>query len=634
MHSKTYKTFSIKIKQMKIKLTLIALLISVISTANVLIETEQFTNRGGWVMDHQAFPKIESAYMLAHGYGRPVKDATTTIDFKEAGEYHVYVSTYNWTSPWYNGKGAGAFQVKVNGKALPTKLGITGNKWEWQYAGKVSIKGKTNIALHDLTGFEGRADAIYFTKKKQAPPSKKDELNEFRLKALGYDKATECGKYDLVVVGGGVAGCCTALSAARYGLKVALIDNLPGLGGNHYLAVRLCGVINKNLYPNLGNMLRQLTDLPIPKTPEEFAAEPHKQHFSGAGHLLNVKNPKDLAKIRKQLLLDAGVTVHQLTHVYKLEKDGENKISAVTGKHLKTGEELRFEGELFADCTGDGIVGMLAGADHRIGREARSETKESLAPEVADQKKMGLTLWWNSKDVKKKTSFPTLSELPWAAQVNKEYHFDVTKGGWFWESGLELNVAEDMELARDNLMRAIYGNWAFIKNEYSEKYANYDISLIGYIGMKRESNRLMGDVILNQNDIDDRVEFPDASFTTTWSFDLHYATPDNTKHFKGWEWITETHHDKLKAWVKPSYHVPYRVLYSRNIDNLFIGGRAMSVTHVALGTVRVMATLGMAGEVTGMAAALCIKNNETPRGIYKNHLDDLKSCMKSGAPLK
>ncbi|MFI3289885.1 MAG: FAD-dependent oxidoreductase [Rikenellaceae bacterium] len=601
--------------------------------ANKLIETESFDDLGGWLSDHQAFEKIQSAYIQAHGYGRPVADATTKVTFDKPGKYHVYVSTYNWTSPWYDGKGPGSFQLKVDGKPLYYTLGDTGTKWEWQYAGEVEVGSEATLALHDLKGFNGRADAIYFSKDKVTPPSEKEELRKFRLKELGFNKITDCGDYDLVVAGGGLAGCCTALTAARYGLKVALIDNLPGLGGNHYLAVSQNGLLNKGMYPQVGNMLRQLSSLPIPQTQEEFDNEPHQAHGSGAGKVVLSMNPKELAVVRRDLLLEAGVTLYQLAHVFEVNKDKKGNISEVVAKSLTTGEELRFGGTLFADCTGDGVLGYLAGADYRIGRESRQETNEKLAPDEADNKTMGMTLWWSSANAGKPKTFPTLKQMPWAMQCTKEYHFDVTKGGWFWETGLQIDNALEAELVRDNMFRAIYGNFAYLKENY-DKYITYELVNMSNYGMKRESRRMLGDVILTQNDINDRVEFPDASFTTTWPFDLHYATPQNAEHFPGWEWITETKHNEYRAFVLPAYNVPYRVLYSRNIDNLFIGGRAMSVTHVALGTVRVMSTLGMAGEVTGMAAKICIDKKSTPRDVYEKHLDQLITYMSEGAPLE
>ncbi len=610
------------------------LLLPSLATANKLVEAESFKVKGGWKSDHQAFPQIGSAYLLAHGLGRPIeKDATTTVDFSEAGKYHVYVSTYNWTAPWYNGKGPGAFQLKVNGKALPARLGESGTKWEWQYAGNVTVKsGENELTLHDLTGFAGRCDAIYFSKEKKTPPSEIEKLDEFRRKELGFTKPRECGKYDLVVVGGGVAGCATALSAARLGLKVAIVDNLPGLGGNHYLSVRLCGIINENYYPKLGNMVRQLSGLPIPQTPEELENEPHKKGGGGTGHLLNVEGGRHLANLRKKLLVDAGVKVFQNVHVYQAEKSGD-KISAVMGKSLQTGQDMRFVGTLFADCTGDGVVGYLAGAEFRMGRESMAETGERFAPEVADQQKMGATLWWNVREEKNAVDFPKIKDLPWAAQCDEDYHLDVVKGGWAWETGFTKNSAMEMEAIRDNMFRAVYGNWAFIKDRYPEKYKGFQLVNISQIAMKRESRRLMGDVVLTQTDIESHREFPDASFTTTWMFDLHYAEDKNKAKFDDWAWFAHNHTGKGQSF-RPAYTVPYRVLYSRNVDNLFIGGRCMSVTHLALGTVRVMATLGMAGEVTGMAAKLCIDNKCQPRGVYTDHLDKLKGLMESGAPLE
>lgn len=615
----------------------LALLLPSATMANKLVEVENFDSRGGWRLDHQAFPQIGSAYLLAHGLGKPVeKDPTTEVKFDEAGKYHLYVSTYNWTAPWYDGKGPGAFTLSVNGKVVGKELGTEGKSWGWQYAGAVSVKaGANSLSLHDLTGFGARADAIYFSKSKKTPPEGYEALHDFRRTELGYAKAKECGKYDLVVVGGGVAGCATALSAARYGLKVALVDNLPGLGGNHYLSVRLCGIINENLYPKLGNMVRQLSGLPIPQTAEELENEPHKKGGGGTGHLLNVKGGRLLANDRKKTLLSAGVKVFQNIHVYQVAKSGE-KITSVTGKHLVTNEDMKFDGALFADCTGDGVVGYLSGAEFRIGRESKAETGERFAPEVADQQKMGSTLWWNARESAsgKDTTFPSISELPWAAQCDDSYHQDVVKGGWFWETGFEQNNAEEMEAVRDNLVRAVIGNWAFIKAKYPEKYHNFDLVSISQVAMKRESRRLMGDIVLSGNDIDDRREFPDASFTTTWMFDLHYAEEKNKEKFPEWPWIAHNKEVGMKQTFRPSYHVPYRVLYSKDIDNLFIGGRCMSVTHMALGTVRVMATLGMAGEVTGMAAKICVDNKTSPRGVYKDHLEQLKRYMSEGAPLE
>ena len=220
-----------------------------------LVETESFDDRGGWVADHQAFEKIGSSYLLAHGAGVPVKDATTTVDVPAPGKYHVYASTYNWTSPWYDGEGPGAFKIEVDGNTLPTVLGTTGNRWEWQYAGCVELGSETaKLALKDLGGFDGRVDAIFFSKREKAPSADYMSLDGKRRKWTGKTEIKNEPKADFVVIGGGIAGCSTALTAARYGLNVILIDNQPWLGGNAQLGVTLDGVGWMNLYPKLGRL--------------------------------------------------------------------------------------------------------------------------------------------------------------------------------------------------------------------------------------------------------------------------------------------------------------------------------------------------------------------------------------------
>lgn len=648
-------------------------LICICVNAQVLVEAESFDERGGWVSDHQAFEKIQSAYLMAHGLGRPVEDAVTAARFDNPGLYYVYVSTYNWTAPWYDGEGPGAFKVIVDGKELPNKLGVKGDKWEWQYAGAVNVtKDKAEIRLHDLTGFNGRVDALYFTRIQEPPTVDYTQMTEIRRRLLGFTEPQKISGADLVVVGGGIAGCTTALTAARYGLQVVLVDNLPWLGGNNALGVRASGLMYKNLYPQLGYVTCQVTgvDLAEKNNPEAYQVDPtgfgdvkyehYEQHLfepvkdSRGSDMLNaiekleengemsanrqeqsLKRQEYLRRNatlqRENLLKDAGVQIYHNIHVFEVETDG-SVITTVKGKSLKTGEEFLFSGTLFADCTGDGCVGFLAKADYRIGRESFDVAQEPSAPKVADSKKMGATMQWYAFPRKDPGTFPAPENIPWAIQVDAKYHQDRSSWAWWWETGLEIDNATDAEVVRDNYLRAVFGNWAYLKKN-NPKYASYRLDYLQHIAMKRESRRLLGDVILNERDILDKVKFPDASFTTTWTMDLHYAKHDNAARYPGWEWITYcTHHMPLAKVDR--YDVPYRVLYSRNIDNLFIGGRNMSVTHQALGTVRVQMTTGMAGEVTGMAAKICKEHNVYPRAVYESYLPELKKLMRKGAPLK
>ncbi len=176
-------------------------------------------------------------------------------------------------------------------------------------------------------------------------------------------------------------------------------------------------------------------------------------------------------------------------------------------------------------------------------------------------------------------------------------------------------------------MRAVYGNWSYLKNHQHEKYDQWELDWVAYIAGKRESRRLMGDVVLQQQDLQERTEFPDACVTTTWGIDLHYADSLNARYYPGDEFYSWYRHPAIEP-----YEIPYRCLYSRNIENLFMAGRCISVTHVALGTIRVMRTGGMMGEVVGMAASICKEHEVNPRDVYEKHLDELLKLFESGVP--
>jgi len=174
----------------------------------------------------------------------------------------------------------------------------------------------------------------------------------------------------------------------------------------------------------------------------------------------------------------------------------------------------------------------------------------------------------------------------------------------------------------------VFSNWSFMKNHstHAHQYANSTLKWVAYVAGKRESRRLTGDYILREQDITDRVVYPDGTACTSWTIDLHYPDPKNTQHFPENEFLSIAKHKPIYP-----YPVPYRCLYSRNVENLFMAGRNISVTHVALGTIRVMRTTGMLGEVIGMAASVCKKNQALPRGVFEKHLNELKDLMNKGA---
>lgn len=237
---------------------------------------------------------------------------------------------------------------------------------------------------------------------------------------------------------------------------------------------------------------------------------------------------------------------------------------------------------------------------------------------------MGASAQWYSEETDKKTSFP---EFSYGVDFNDTNCERVTMGEWKWETGMNFDQISDAERIRDYGLMVVYSNWSFLKNHLKDNgvYKKRSLAWVAYVSGKRESRRLLGDYILKQDDIDKNVFHEDASFATTWSLDLHFPDPENSKKFPGAEFKAATKH----IYIHP-YAVPYRCLYSRNVENLFMAGRNISVTHVALGTVRVMRTTGMMGEVVGIAASLCKKYQDSPRGVYQHHLTELKEWMQRG----
>ncbi len=220
----------------------------------VFVEAESFKDKGGWSVDQQFMDVMGSSFLMAHGMGRIVEDASTSVTFPANGTYKVYVRTRNWTAQWSDKAAAGQFQVLVNGRPLDKVFGKDNREWMWSEGGTVKItQGENKIALKDLTGFNGRCDAILFTTDPNFKPTDDNEkLADYRNAYFGFDKnPRNAGKFDFVVVGGGMAGTCSAISAARKGVKVALVQNRPVLGGNNSSEVRvhLGGRINLEPYP-------------------------------------------------------------------------------------------------------------------------------------------------------------------------------------------------------------------------------------------------------------------------------------------------------------------------------------------------------------------------------------------------
>lgn len=597
-------------------LTLLRVLLAVFLTAtsavrvsaeSLIVEAESFDSRGGWVVDQQFMDLMGSPYLLAHGMGVPVSDATTTLNIGSNGTYHVYVRTYNWTSPWTTKPGAGAFEVSVGGKRLRT-VGQTGNRWQWQKAGTARLKaGKTQLRLHDLTGFDGRCDAILLTTDGSlVPPDDASSQDAFRSGINGTSlEARDAGEYDMVVVGAGIAGMSAAVSAARLGLRVALVGDRPVAGGNNSSEVRvhMGGRLGVGPYPKLGQLQQEFCPV------REGNAQPAAYY-------------EDQKKMQ-WLQQEHGVSLFMGIHANVVHTRG-NHIESIEGSNVLSGERIRFRAPLFVDCTGDAVIGYLAGADWRMGRESRSEYGESRAPERADSLTMGASVQWYAAEAKSRERFPLFE---YGVVLNDSTAERVLKGEWTWETGMNRNQITEAERIRDYGLMVVYSNWSYLKNRLPERadYARQKLSWVAYVAGKRESRRLLGDYILKEDDLTRHMTHEDASFAATWSIDLHEPDPANTVSFPGNEYKATTRHTVIYPTA-----VPYRCLYSRNVDNLFMAGRNISTTHVALGSTRVMRTTGAMGEVVGMAASLCKEYGVTPREVYFYHLDQLKRLMQKG----
>ena len=583
--------------------------------SSLFLEAESFRNPGGWVIDPSAMNQMGSAYLMAHGAGVPVADAETEIRIPVSGTYHIWARTRDWTAVWKRGTPAGRFTLKADGIELPEILGTNGGQWAWQKAGTHTFSaGLHSIALHDLTGFNGRCDALYLTTDPDdVPPDDGAELAAFRREKSGITPADDPAEYDLIVAGGGIAGTVTALAAARLGLHTLLLQDKSVLGGCNSSEIRvpLGGCTHIGAYPNIGNTVREIAPvylMPGAK-PEEWYEDIRKANAFRA----DCKGKAEL---------------HRNERVITVETDPDDPmlIRAVISRNTITGKETRYRGRLFSDCTGDGTIAAAAGAGYLYGTEGKSVFGESLAPQESSNEVMGLSVLWTSVEEDRPVPFP---DIDWGIEFNETNCYYLTGGDWETETGQYRNQAEEAEYIRDYSLMTTFANWSFLKNRSARKaeWANRRIDWISPCGGKRESRRFLGDHIMTQNDIENETAYPDGTASISWSIDLHYPEPENRKRF------TEPFRSCAYHRGIPSFTpVPYRCLYSRDVKNLFLGGRLISLSHVAFSAARVMRTLGALGAVVALAGEVCMEHNVFPRGVYEQHLEKLKEKMRAGIP--
>ncbi|ACQ78581.1 conserved hypothetical protein [Beutenbergia cavernae DSM 12333] len=420
---------------------------------------------------------------------------------------------------------------------------------------------------------------------------------------------TEEVNSDLTVVGGGLAGVCAAIGAARQGARVALVQNRPVLGGNSSSEVRVwvCGATAHGVQ----HFARETGIM------GELFVENQFTNPSG--------NPYywDLV-VLEAVRAEPNITLYLNTDVRSVDASGpddDRTISSVTGWQMGSERVLRFVSPAFVDATGDGLVGHLAGAWYRTGRESRETYGESWAPEGPDRSTLGSTILFYSKDAGEPVKFVPPSFAVDIAETSipdlRPIRIEANGCAYWWiEWGGELDVVADNERIRDELQGAVYGIWDYIKNSGKFDADNLTLEWIGAVPGKREYRRFVGDHTLTQSDVLEQEPFDDRVAFGGWSIDLHppggmYASESGSRHW---------HPDG-------NYHVPLRSLYSANTRNMWLAGRNISASHVAFGTTRVMATCAVIGEAAGVAAALAVADGVAPRELATERFERVRRAL-------
>ncbi|GAA0953548.1 FAD-dependent oxidoreductase [Nonomuraea longicatena] len=399
--------------------------------------------------------------------------------------------------------------------------------------------------------------------------------------------------HDITVVGGGLAGVCAAVAAARLGRTVALVNNRPVLGGNSSSEVRVwvCGATGhgRNHHAREGGIMGELFV-------ENQYRNPHGNPYFWDTTVL------DLVRAEPNISLFLNTDVRHVAA-------GEHGIESVTGWMMGSEREIVFTSALFLDCTGDGLVGHLAGARHRIGREGRQEYGEPWAPELPDDITLGSTLLFYTKDAGEPVRYvpPSFAKDITRTSIPERRIIRAGDNGcayWWIEFGGELDTVHDNDRIRDELWSVVYGIWDHIKNSGGFDAETMTLEWVGALPGKREYRRFLGDHVLTQHDVLGQTPFEDRVAFGGWSIDLHppqgmYAEEDGAK----------------QRYADGVYHIPYRSLYSVNVPNLLMAGRNISASHVAFGSTRVMATCATIGQAAGTAAALCAASGLRPRDL-------------------
>ena len=568
------------------------------------LEAEEFADYGTWVIDTQFVGKMGSAYLLGAGVTGTCANASTRLSVPRAGTWHAWVRTRDWIPEYHPGR----FAVEIGGKRSP-ELGNSGKKgWVWQKAGAYQLAaGETDVRLVDLTGWFARCDAILLTTDAAYVPPEEATANEqARVRFSGIAPETDRGAYDVVVVGAGPAGTTAAIQAARAGVRTLLVSDRPVLGGNASSEFRI---------------------------PPRGAGTYRPDHQEGGidAEMLKLKHDTKgfdwtdayQALVSREKLLTTVTNVR----VVAAKTSDRGAIVSVHGVDTLTGARSRWRGKVFVDATGDGWLGYFAGAKYRFGSEGKDEFGEPYAPAEANRRTMSGSIFsglgsahgynaafqgWKTRGGNFPFETPEWANLelpPWYAKAKNPGW-----GGKAMEHPHIIDDVEDPEYARDYLIRMSVTYWGWAKNKSANRAEGIPWRMISipYTNARREGMRLMGDYLLTECDEHEGRTFDDA---------IGYGGYPITTHDSAGTFGSNHDYNRPEPAV---YGIPYRCLYSVNVPNLLMCGRCCSMTHRALGSMRVQSTCAVTGQAAGLAAANCVKTGLSPRAYGKKHIRDLQ----------
>ena len=401
---------------------------------------------------------------------------------------------------------------------------------------------------------------------------------------------------DLAIVGGGLAGTCCAITAAREGLRVVLVQDRPVLGGNASSEVRLWALgatahmANNNRWSREGGVIDELLVENIYRNPE------------GNPHLFDTV-------LLDKTVSEPNITLLLNTAVFDVATEESGEVASVSAFCSQNSTRYEIHAPLFCDASGDGIVGFMAGAAFRMGAESRVEFGEGLAPAAASPELLGHTIYFYSKDTGRPVRYtPPSYALRDIKRIPRFGHINAASQGcllWWLEFGGIYDTVHATEEIKWELWKVVYGVWDYVKNSGRFPEAeNLTLEWVGTIPGKRESRRFEGDYMLTQQDIIEQRRHDDAVSFGGWAIDLH--PPDG---------VYSERPSCVQWHSRGVYQIPYRCLYSRNVRNLLLAGRDISASHVAFGSTRVMATCAHSAQAAGMAAALCHERRLLPRDL-------------------